>query len=187
MIEEYKTAAEFLAKGKIILYPTDTIWGIGCDATNSKAVRRIYEIKRRQDQKSLIILLDEPGKLAEYVDKVPPSAYDLIARYQSPLTIIYPRAKNLAENVVADDGSIGIRIVRDEFCRLMIHELGKPVVSTSANLSGEPAPIVFGKIGEAILGQVDYTVLLHRDMVRSTKPSTIIRLRDDGEFEVVRK
>jgi L-threonylcarbamoyladenylate synthase len=187
MEEEVKLSVELLKKGRIILYPTDTIWGIGCDATQPKPVDRVYRLKQRFERKSMIILLDHPDKLATYVKKVPPIAYDLIERYKEPLTIIYPNAVNVAKNVVADDGTVAIRIVRDEFCRKMISLFNKPVVSTSANLSGQPAPIIFSKIPVEIVEGVDYAVRYNRDVIIRTKPSTIIRLLDNGEFEVIRK
>jgi len=187
MEEEVRIAVSFLKNGKIILYPTDTIWGIGCDATQLKPVDRIYRLKRRVESKSMIILLDDEEKLKLYVKKVPALAYDLIERYSEPLTIIYPGAMNVAKNVVADDGTIAIRIVRDEFCRRMISSFGKPVVSTSANLSGQPAPVVFSKIPEEITLGVDHVVNHHRDTIIRTKPSTIIKMMQNGEFEVIRK
>jgi len=187
MEEEIRLSVDFLKKGKVILYPTDTIWGIGCDATQPKAVDRIYRLKQRYESKSMIILLDHPDKLAAYVKKVPPVAYDLIDRYREPLTIIYPNAMNVAKNVVAEDGTIAIRVVRDDFCRKMIALLNKPVVSTSANLSGQPAPLIFSKIPKEISEGVDHIVNHNRDVIVRTKPSTIIRLLDNGEFEVIRK
>jgi L-threonylcarbamoyladenylate synthase len=187
MEEEIKLSVDFLKKGKIILYPTDTIWGIGCDATQPKPVDRIYKLKQRFESKSMIILLDHPDKLAAYVKKVPPIAYDLIESYQEPLTIIYPDAINVAKNVVAEDGTVAIRIVRDEFCRKMISLFNKPVVSTSANLSGQPAPIIYSKIPNEILNGVDHIVNHNREVIIRTKPSTIIRLFNNGEFEVIRK
>jgi L-threonylcarbamoyladenylate synthase len=187
MMEEIKRALRFLKEGKVILYPTDTIWGIGCDATLVKPVDRIYKIKQRFESKSMIVLLDQADKLTLYVEKVPAIAYDLIERYHEPLTIIYPKAKNIAKNVVPEDGTIAIRIVRDDFCRQLIDALGKPLVSTSANISGQPAPITFSKIPDAVKNGVDYIVNHNRDVIIRTKPSTIIRLQDNGEFEVLRK
>ena len=187
MDEEVRLTVDFLRKGKIILYPTDTIWGIGCDATQQKPVDRIYKIKQRYESKSMIILLDHADKLPAYVKKVPSVAYDLIDRYSEPLTIIYPDAMNVAQNVIADDGTVAIRIVRDEFCRAMIALFEKPVVSTSANLSGQSAPLIFSKIPDVIKKKVDYSVNYNRNTLIRTKPSTIIRLLENGEFEVVRK
>jgi len=187
MEEAIRLAVDYLKKGKIILYPTDTIWGIGCDATQIKPVERIYRLKQRKESKSMIILLDQAEKLTRYVKKVPPIAYDLIERYMEPLTIIYPDAINVAKNVVADDGTIAIRIVRDEFCSEMIALFDKPVVSTSANLSSQPAPLIFSNIPEAIVKGVDHVVDHNRAALIRTKPSTIIRLLENGEFEVIRK
>jgi L-threonylcarbamoyladenylate synthase len=187
MEEEINISVDFLKRGKVILYPTDTIWGIGCDATQEKPVNRIYKLKQRFESKSMIILLDQAEKLATYVKKVPPIAFDLIERYLEPLTIIYPNARNVAKNVIAEDGTIAIRIVRNEFCRKMVSLFGKPVVSTSANLSGQPAPLAFSKIPPEITGGVDHIVNFNRDVIVRTKPSTIIRLFENGEFEVIRK
>jgi len=175
-----------LKRGGVILYPTDTIWGIGCDATNSKAVEKIYKIKQRAQQQSFIILLDDADKLKEYVEQVPPIAYDLISQYVRPLTIIYPEAKNIAKNVMAADGSIAIRIVNDLFCKTLIQRFGKPIVSTSANISGEANPVSFPAISEQIKTTVDYAVDWERNVVREVNPSTIIRLFDNGTFDVVR-
>jgi len=186
MEEEIKQAVDFLKKGKVILYPTDTIWGVGCDATQIKPVKRIYKIKQRFESKSMIILLDHPDKLAQYVKNVPPVAYDLIERYHEPLTIIYQGARNVAANVIAEDGTIAIRIVQDEFCKRMISLFNKPVVSTSANLSGQPVPIIFNKITGEVLQGVDHIVNHNRNVIIRTKPSTIIRLLEKGEFEVIR-
>ncbi len=187
MEEEVRITVEYLRKGKVILYPTDTIWGIGCDATLSKSVDRIYKLKKRIESKSMIVLLDHPDKLVRFVKKVPPVAYDLIERYDEPLTIIYPQAMNVAANVIAEDGTLAIRVVKDEFCRSMISLFGNPVVSTSANRSGEPAPISFSKISEEIISGVDHVVDYHRQNIIRTKPSTIIRIMGNGEFEVIRK
>jgi L-threonylcarbamoyladenylate synthase len=187
MEEEARIAADFLKKGKVILYPTDTIWGIGCDATQPKTVDRIYKIKQRYESKSMIILLDHADKLARYVKKVPALAYDMIERYTEPLTIIYPNAINVARNVIAEDGTVAIRIVRDEFCKKMISLFDKPVVSTSANLSGQPAPLVFTGIPPEVKSKVDYIVNYNRNALVRTKPSTIIRILENGEFEVIRK
>lgn len=187
MDEEIRRMVDFLVKGKVILYPTDTIWGIGCDATQSRAVERIYRLKQRFESKSMIILLDHADKLSSYVKKVPPIAYDLIERYTEPLTIIYQKAMNVAKNVIAEDGTVAIRIVRDEFCRQVISKFNKPIVSTSANLSGQPAPIIYSKIPDEIKNGVDYIVDHHRNTLIRTKPSTIIRIMDNNEFEVIRK
>ena len=187
MLEEINKTLEFLRSGKIILYPTDTIWGIGCDATLARSIERIYQIKKRFESKSMIVLLDDAAKLSRYVEKVPALAYDMIERYNEPLTIIYSRAKNVAKNVIAEDGTLAIRIVRDEFCKQLIAALDKPIVSTSANVSGQPSPIMFSKISDEIRHSVDYIVNYNKEAVIRTKASTIIRIHDNGEFEVIRK
>lgn len=185
--EEIKRTLQFLKKGKIILYPTDTIWGIGCDATNQHAVDRIYRLKQRVETKSMIILLDDADKLGLYVQKVPDIAIDLVNSIDSPLTVIYHGAKGLAKNVVASDGTIAIRIVKDEFCRELIKRFGKPIVSTSANVSGTIDPISFSQIPEVIREGVDYAVDHNRDRIVKTKASRIIKISPTGEFTVVRK
>jgi L-threonylcarbamoyladenylate synthase len=176
-----------LCNGGAILYPTDTIWGIGCDATSDEAVNRVYRIKKRLDNKSLIILIDEISRLSEYVDSIPELARDLLNSVDSPLTIIYPGGKNLAENILAADGSIAIRVVQTDFCRELISRFGKPIVSTSANISGEPTPLLYRHISPEILNSVGYIVPLFQDELREVKPSTIIRLKPSGEFEILRK
>src|SRR5512135_2173629 len=135
MTEDIRAAVETLKKGGIILYPADTIWGLGCDATNEDAVRKIFRIKERQDAKSMLVLLDDENKLTGYVTEIPEIAWSILEVTEKPITIIYPGARNLAAGLVAEDGSIGIRIVKDDFCRQMIRTFGKPVVSTSANIS----------------------------------------------------
>jgi L-threonylcarbamoyladenylate synthase len=187
MNEDLNVAVQVLRKGGVILYPTDTIWGIGCDATNPEAVNRIYEIKHRSDSKSMLVLLDDAAKLDRYLQEVPETAYDLIELSEKPLTIIYPGAKNLAANLFAEDGSIGIRIVKDEFCLKLIGLLRKPVVSTSANISGKPWPETFDTIDPAILKQVDYTVKWRQEDHAKQSPSSILKLGVTGEIEIIRK
>lgn len=184
---EVNKALEVLKSGGIILYPTDTIWGIGCDATNATAVEKVFRIKGRDESKSLIVLLDSDSKLQSYVSDVPEIAYDLIEYAENPLTIIYPGAKNLAQNVINADGSIGIRIVKHAFCEQLIQRFRKPVVSTSANLSGQPSPKNFTEIDEDILQKVDYIVNLEQEDLRIKKPSTIIKLGPGGRFEFIRR
>jgi len=186
MREEVMRTYEVLKKGGVIVYPTDTVWGIGCDATNHKAVNRIYKIKKRSGGKTMIILLDQMEKLERYVDKVPDFAWDLISNWNNPLTVVYPGAKNVAKNLIAPDGSVGIRIVKDEFCLKLTSMLNAPLVSTSANISGEGVSLVFRDIPESILKEVDYVVNLHRERIIQAKPSTIIKFDDKGEFSVVR-
>ena len=185
--QDIEKAIEVLKSGGIILYPTDTIWGIGCDATNEKAVQRVYEIKKRDDSKSMLILLDEPDKLWDYVDEVPTMAWQLIEYSEKPLTIIYPQGKNLAKNLLADDGSIGIRIVKDEFCKDLMRKFGKPIVSTSANVSGKPAPVNFLDIDDEIKNSVDYIVKWRQKDRKRAKPSSIIKLGLKNEIKIIRE
>ncbi|NQT78093.1 MAG: threonylcarbamoyl-AMP synthase [Bacteroidetes bacterium] len=187
MKEEINKALAFLKEGKLILYPTDTIWGIGCDATNYKAVDRIYHLKQRVETKSMIILLDDAGKLHKYVKEVPGITIDLVNSVDSPLTVIYPGAQGLAKNVVASDGTIAIRIVRDEFCRELIRLLGKPLISTSANVSGTIDPITYNQIPAVIKNGVDFIVDHHRDRIVTARASRIIKMENNGEFTVIRK
>jgi len=186
MREEIINAARVLQTGGTILYPTDTIWGIGCDATNFKAVEKIGQLKKRSDQKSFIILLDQPEKLEQYVEKVPEIIWDLLNSVETPLTVVYPRAKNLARNVIAPDQSIAIRIVKDLFCQKLISFFGKPIVSTSANFSNEPPPLIFSNISRELVSKVDYVVNFNRDKINTMKPSTIIRVRQNGTYEILR-
>lgn len=183
---EIENSLKVLESGGTLLYPTDTVWGLGCDATNTKAVEKIYKIKIRTEAKSLIVLLDDFEKLYTYIEKVPDITADLLASITNPVTIIYSNAKKLASNVVASDGTIAIRIVKDDFCKELIRQYGKPIVSTSANISGHEAPAVFSQIGDEIKNAVDYIVKYKQDYFNRSKPSTIIRLRDDGMYTIIR-
>lgn len=187
MQQEINKALEVLQNGGIILYPTDTIWGIGCDATNEKAVQRIYEIKKRIDTKSMLLLIDLPQRIGSYVEEIPDVAWDLIDYSTKPLTIIYSGAKNLAKNVIADDGTIGIRVVQDEFCQKLINRLKKPIVSTSANISGENSPQKFDDISEEIKNAVDYIVDWRQEETKNQPPSSIIKLGVNGEVKIIRE
>ena len=187
MEEEIKKCVNILNSGGTILYPTDTIWGIGCDATNSAAVKKIYHLKQRIERKSLIILLSENSELKKYVARIPEIAWDLLKNVDTPLTIIYQEAKNLADNVVAEDGSVAIRIVKNDFCRKLIHSFGKPIVSTSANISGENPPMGFRNIVQGIIQGVDHVVDESYGLLQVLKPSRIIKLEQNGEFRIVRK
>ena len=180
MKDEIKKACEVLQKGGVILYPTDTVWGIGCDATNEEAVRRVYEIKKRADSKAMLVLVDSPVKVDFYVKDVPVVAWDLIEMATRPLTIIYDGARNLAPNLRAEDGSVGIRVTNEEFSRQLCFRFRKAIVSTSANISGEPAAAVFSEISEEILNAVDYVVDYRREETGHPKPSSIIRLGAGG-------
>lgn len=187
IITEVKKSVEVLRNGGLILYPTDTIWGIGCDATNENAVKKIFELKKRVDSKSMIILLETPNRLESYVRHVPETAWQLIEYSEQPLTIVYDSARNLASSAIADDGSIAIRITKDEFCKKLIGLLRKPIISTSANVSGERSADSFNEISKAILEGVDYIVNLKQNEKIKNKPSTIIRLHDNGQIEFLRK
>ena len=187
MEDDIKKACEIMEKGGIILYPTDTIWGIGCDATNEDAVKRVYEIKKRIDSKALIVLVDKPVKVEFYVREVPEIAWNLIDVADKPLTIVYPNARNLATNVLADDGSVGIRITQETFSRKLCERFRKAIVSTSANISGEPSPHFFGEISEEIKNAVDYIVDYRRNDHNPAAPSSIIKLGMGGEIQIIRK
>lgn len=185
--EEVNKALEILKNGGVILYPTDTIWGLGCDATNEAAVAKINEIKGRNGDKSFIVLLDNDSKLQSYVTEIPDVAYELIEYTENPITIIFSGGKNLAKNVINADGSVGIRIVKHDFCEQLLQRFRKPIVSTSANISGEKSPIFFDDISEEIKEAVDYIVDFDQDNRTVKKPSTIVKLGPSGQFEFIRK
>ncbi len=187
MHEDVVKAAEVLKSGGIILYPTDTVWGIGCDATNEMAVKRIYQIKKRDDSKSMLILLDTADKIPFYVKVVPDIAYQLIAVTDSPLTIIYPGAQRLATSLPAEDGSIGIRITSDLFCKEVIKRTGFPLVSSSANISGQLSPSLFSEVSDEIKENADYIVHWRQDDYVKRKPSPIIKLEGGNVFRILRK
>jgi L-threonylcarbamoyladenylate synthase len=184
--KEVAAALEVLRTGGIILYPTDTVWGLGCDATNEKAVRRVYDIKQREDSKSLIILVAEERDVVHYVAAPDLALFDYLQEQARPTTVIYDGAINLPQNVMAPDGSIAIRITADEFCRHIIRRLRKPIVSTSANISGQPTPQRFIDIDPVIRGSVDYIVQWRQDDSTPAQPSQIIRWKN-GEPIFIRK
>lgn len=185
--QEVKETVRHLKNGGVILYPTDTIWGLGCDATNDEAVERIYKIKKRMENKSMLILLDDEGKLLKYVKEVPDQAWPLIEYSTRPLTIIYDNALNVSRSLIAEDGSIGIRVTKDSFCKEIIRRTGKPIVSTSANISNEKPPSFFSEITDSILQAVDYVVnLRHNDKTHGT-PSIIMRLDVKGHIQFIRR
>lgn len=186
MDEDIKKAVEVLKKGGIILYPTDTIWGIGCDATNPKAVNKLIQIKNRPKEFSFIILLENRNKILNYVEEVPDILWDLLDSFDTPTTIIYPQAIRLAKNVVANDGSIAIRIVTEEFCCKLLSAFDRPLVSSSANFSGEASPVMFRDISPLLKEKVDYIVKSNQSKLNKVKASTIIRLKMNGEFDVIR-
>lgn len=184
--EVIKTCA-ILTKGGTIIYPTDTIWGIGCDATNSKAIDKIISIKKSPPSKCMLILVDQAEKIHNYIYKMPDIAWDLITQTTRPTTFIYPKAKNLPGNLIAKDGSIAIRITTNEFCKRVIRLLGHPIVSTSANYSGKTPPILYKDIQKELMNDVDYVVNSNLCILSENKPSTIIRFIDDFSFEIVRE
>ena len=187
MNEEIKKACQVMREGGVILYPTDTIWGIGCDATNEEAVRRVYEIKRRADSKAMLVLVDSAVKVDFYVQDVPEVAWDLIELADKPLTIIYSDARNLAPNLLAEDGSVGIRVTSEEFSKRLCQQFRKAIVSTSANVSGQPSPQNFSEISEEIKAAVDYIVDYRREETTQAKPSSIIKLDKGGVIKIIRQ
>lgn len=184
--DDIRQAVEVMNKGGIILYPTDTIWGIGCDATNPEAVKRVYDIKHRNDAKALITLIDSEAKLEAYVTNVPEVAWQLIEVAEKPLTIIYDSARNLAPNLLAEDGSAGIRITREEFSKNLCMRMRRAIVSTSANISGEPSPKCFADISPDIINAVDYVCTSRRNEEKNPPASNIIKLGAGGEVKVIR-
>lgn len=187
MNEDIKKALEVLKQGGIILYPTDTIWGIGCDATNEEAVEKLYAIKQRDRSKSMLVLLDNPGKLQGYIQDVPDIAWDLIDLSEKPLTIIFNDAKNLAPNLISSNGTIGIRITNEDFSRNLCMRFRKPIVSTSANIAGQEAPQNFSDIDQDLIDLVDYVVEYRQNEQNKQTPSSIIKLGSNGEIDVIRK
>jgi L-threonylcarbamoyladenylate synthase len=189
-VNELKTETEnaiaTLKKGGLILYATDTVWGIGCDATHPDAIERIYKLKKRVNDKSLICLVADLNMLEQYVEKVPKAAYDVIKFSVTPTTIVYDDPIRISENLVAADNSMAIRIVEDDFCKKLIRKFRRPLVSTSANLSGEKTPLSFQEISKEILEGVDYIVNVHKEK-KSDRSSTIIKIKNDGTVKVIRE
>ncbi|RLD76509.1 MAG: threonylcarbamoyl-AMP synthase [Bacteroidetes bacterium] len=185
--EDLKKALDILFEGGIILYPTDTIWGIGCDANNSEAVKRIYELKKREDSKSMLVLINDTNRIPSYLEEMPDIAWDLTEVSEKPLTIIYPGAKNLAANLIAKDKTIGIRVTSDPFCNSLIKKFKRPIVSTSANISGQASPANFSEISDEIKTQVDYIVKHRQNEKEKAKPSGIIQLGINGQVKVIRE
>ncbi|MGL5937931.1 MAG: L-threonylcarbamoyladenylate synthase [Phocaeicola sp.] len=185
--EEIKVICDVLKKGGVILYPTDTVWGIGCDATNAEAVKRIYDIKQREDSKAMLVLVDNDVKVDFYVSDVPEVAWSLIEFATKPITIIYDGARNLASNLVAADGSIGVRVTQERFSKEICYRYRKAIVSTSANISGTPSPNSFAEISDEIKKSVDYIVKYRQSETSNAKPSSIIKLGKGGEVKVIRE
>ena len=180
-------ALNILRKGGVILYPTDTIWGLGCDATNDHAIDRIYQIKKRSDTKSLISLVSDESMLNKCVKNVPNVAWDIIQYSEKPITIIYDDIFCISGKAIASDGSAGIRIVKDDFCKALIQKLGKPIISTSANFSEQPSPASFKDIDPVLLSSVDYVVKYRQQESAIQRASSIIKIKNNGEIAVIRK
>ena len=184
--EDIRKAVETLRRGGLILYPTDTVWGIGCDATNEEAVRRIFALKQRAEAKAMLCLVDSANRLQRYVRQVPDVAWDLIEFAERPLTLILDGAVNLAPSLIAEDGSVGLRVTREAISHELCYRLQKAVVSTSANISGQPAAAIFSEIDPAVIAGVDYVMRSRQNDTKPTRPSQIMRLKADGEFKVLR-
>ena len=198
---DLQEALRVLRSGGVIVYPTDTVWGIGCDATNAEAVKRIYALKQREDSKSMLVLMDSPAKLNYYVKEVPETAWELLEaaspqpspgregdfEEMKPLTIIYPGARNMAENLIAEDGSVGIRITSEAFSKALCEQLRHPIVSTSANISGHPAARFYAEIEQEILDGADYVCRFRREDDCPAEPSSIIKINSDGTFRIIRE
>lgn len=185
--EDIKNAIEVMKQGGVILYPTDTVWGIGCDATNAEAVAKVYKIKKRDDSKALICLVDSDARLQRYVRNVPNVAWDILDIATKPTTIILDGAINLAPNLIAEDGSIALRITKEPFSHELCYRFQKPLVSTSANISGEPAAANYNDISQELLDTVDYVCFSRRQEHKPHTPSSIIKLKEDGEVTIIRK
>jgi L-threonylcarbamoyladenylate synthase len=186
ILADVDRACKVMQEGGIVVYPTDTIWGIGCDATNADAVARVYEIKRRADHKALITLVPDAGWVERYVEEVPDVAWELLDVAVDPMTIVYDRGKNVATNLMGEDGSIGLRVTSEFYSRELCRRLRKPVVSSSANVSGDPSPMCFAEISKEILDAADYVAMYRRDDKGGIKASTVIRLGAGGLIKILR-
>ena len=184
--QDLREAVATLRNGGIIVYPTDTVWGIGCDATNADAVARIFALKQRAEAKSMLVLVDSPSRAQIYVKEIPDVAYDMMELSDKPLTLILDGAKNLAPNLIAEDGSVGIRVTNEKFSHDLCYTFGKPVVSTSANVSGEPSAAIFAEISQTIVDGADYVVKFRTDTAKA-KPSSIVKLKADGQVTIIRQ
>lgn len=186
MKQDHDAALAVLKRGGLILYPTDTVWGIGCDATNPDAVDKIYTLKKRAESKSLICLVSDFKMLNQYIENIPEVAYDILKYAVKPTTIIYDDPIRVATNVIAPDNSTAFRVCRNQFCNFLLKKFRKPLVATSANVSGKPTPTSFSEISQEIIDGVDYVVTIDREK-KSTKPSAIIKLTEDGKVTIIRK
>ena len=185
--DDIKKAVEVMRNGGVILYPTDTVWGIGCDATNAEAVAKVYKIKKRDDSKALICLVDSDARLQRYVRNAPEVAWNVMELATKPTTVIFDNAVNLASNLIAEDGSIAMRITNEEFSKELCFRFQKPIVSTSANISGEPAPENYCDISEELINAVDYVCFSRRQEHKPHTPSSIIKIKNNGEIDIIRK
>lgn len=184
--KEATKIAKILKEGGIVIYPTDTIWGIGCDATNVDAVKKLISFKKRDPEKSMLLLVDHISLVEDYTEKIPEAAKSIAEEAIDPITIIYEKAKNLPTDVIAKDGSIGIRITNDKFCQLIIQQLDRPIISTSANISGEASPLNFSDISEHLIQKADYSAYYKRNKQLNNKPSSIIKISNTNEFKIIR-
>lgn len=184
---DIKKAVEVMKNGGVILYPTDTVWGIGCDATNAEAVAKVYKIKQRDDSKALICLVDSDARLQRYVRNAPEVAWNVMELATKPTTVIFDEAVNLAPNLIAEDGSIAMRITNEEFSKELCYRFQKPIVSTSANISGQPAAQNYCDISEELLNAVDYVCFSRRQEHKPHTPSSIIKIKNNGEIDIIRK
>lgn len=185
--KQIKEAVEVMRAGGVILYPTDTVWGIGCDSTNAEAVNKVYEIKRRVETKALIVLVDSIARVQGYVSEFPDVAWELLDVAENPLTVIYSGAKNFAPNLISDDGSVGMRITNEFFSQRLCQMMRVPVVSTSANISGDPTPQNFTEISQEVIDAVDFVVDYRREDTKKSQPSSIIKLGSSGQIQIIRK
>lgn len=185
--DDIKKAVEVMKNGGVILYPTDTVWGIGCDATNAEAVAKVYKIKQRDDSKALICLVDSDARLQRYVRNAPEVAWNVMELATKPTTVIFDEAVNLAPNLIAEDGSIAMRITNEEFSKELCYRFQKPIVSTSTNISGQPAAQNYCDISEELLNAVDYVCFSRRQEHKPHTPSSIIKIKNNGEIDIIRK
>jgi L-threonylcarbamoyladenylate synthase len=186
LIKAIQAAEEELLLGNIILYPTDTVWGIGCDALDAKSIKRIYKIKEREESKAMILLVADIEMLNKYVTELPGSFKELIEEQKRPTTYIFSEVRNLPKELLAEDGSIAIRITQEEFTHRLIRQMGRPIVSTSANVSGHPSPATFSEISDTIKERVDYVVDWRQDDETRSEPSRIVKIDKDGSKQVIR-
>lgn len=184
--EDIQSCLAILNNGGLLLYPTDTVWGIGCDATNENAVKKIFELKKRIDTKAMIVLVENESSILKYVEEAGLQIFDYIKGIHKPTTVIYQQAKNLASNLLAEDGSVAIRICKDKFCQALISQFGKPIVSTSANISTYPTPLCFNDISLDITEGVDYVVKYRQDEMEMQQPSSVVKWDAEGNLIILR-